>query len=73
MDLNLPDLAGSAGPEPTNLRAALQDRDLASLQRGYVLLRDALEGVTRELSSLRGQDDPTVRAARRALTQAALR
>jgi len=49
-------------------RAKLLQRDADRLERARQMLCDALEDLIKAHAALRGNDDPTVRAARRALT-----
>ena len=49
-------------------RARLLQRDVDRLERTRQMLCDALEDLLKAHASLRGNEDPTVRAARRALT-----
>jgi hypothetical protein len=53
-------------------RALLLQRDCDRLERVRDMLIDALRDSVEQLAALRGQDDPTVRAGRRAITLASL-
>ena len=59
-------------PHTDGPRATLLQRDIDRLERVRDMLIDALRDTVEQWAPLRGQDDPIVRAARRAITLASL-